>query len=295
MLTTIHTSAVNGLAAMSVFLEVNASEIHSQEEKTVFLMVGLPDNAVRESKLRVEGALQNSGFRLPTREKYTVNFAPADVRKEGSGYDLPLAIGILASLKQIPTESLNRYVFVGELGLDGSVRAVKGALSIAIKAREQGFEALFVPKENEREAAVVNKLKVYGVSHLTDVVDFLRGQSSLRPTVVNTREEFFAAQALSTCDFADVKGQEAVKRAFEVAAAGGHNIIVIGSPGCGKSMMAKRVPSILPQLTLSESLETTQIHSVAGVLGSQTSLIAQRPFRSPHHLRCCTHRRRNNL
>ena len=283
MLSTIHTSAVNGLAAMPVFLEVNASELHTQEDKTIFLMVGLPDNAVRESKLRVEGALQNSGYALPNREKYTINFAPADVRKEGSGYDLPLAIGILASLKRIPMESLGRYVFVGELGLDGSIRAVKGALSIAIKAREQGFEALFVPKENEREAAVVNKLKVYGVSHLTEVVDFIKGQSDLQPTVVNTREEFYAAQASCPYDFADVKGQETVKRAFEVAAAGGHNIILIGSPGCGKSMMAKRVPSILPQLTLSESLETTQIHSVAGVLGSQTSLIAQRPFRSPHH------------
>lgn len=283
MLATIHTSAVNGLAAMPVFLEVNATELHSQEDKTLFLMVGLPDNAVRESKLRVEGALQNSGYILPTCEKYTVNFAPADVRKEGSGYDLPLAIGILASLKRIPTDKLKRYVFVGELGLDGSIRAVKGALSIAIKAREQGFEALFVPKENECEAAVVNKLKVYGVSHLSQVVEFIMGKTLLQPTIVNTREEFYAAQANCPYDFADVKGQETVKRAFEVAAAGGHNIILIGSPGCGKSMMAKRVPSILPQLTLSESLETTQIHSVAGTLGSQTSLIAQRPFRSPHH------------
>ena len=271
------------MAAMPVFLEVNANELHSQEDKTIFFMVGLPDNAVRESKLRVEGALQNSGFSLPLREKYTINFAPADVRKEGSGYDLPLAIGMLASLKRIPANNLDKYVFVGELGLDGSVRPVKGALSIAIKAREQGFEALFVPKENEREAAVVNKLKVYGVETLTEVVLFLEGKSQLEPTVVNTREEFYAAQAQCGNDFIDVKGQEAVKRAFEVAAAGGHNIILIGAPGCGKSMMAKRMPSILPQLTLAESLETTQIYSVAGKLGMQTSLIAQRPFRAPHH------------
>ena len=187
MLATIHTSAVNGLAAMPVFLEVNATELHSQEDKTLFLMVGLPDNAVRESKLRVEGALQNSGYILPANEKYTINFAPADVRKEGSGYDLPLAIGILASLKRIPTDKLGRYVFVGELGLDGSIRAVKGALSIAIKARGQGFEALFVPKENEREAAVVNKLNVYGVTHLSQVVDFIMGKTILQPTLVSRK------------------------------------------------------------------------------------------------------------
>ena len=284
MLATIHTSAVNGLTAMPVFLEVNGSELPKEQEvKQIFQMVGLPDNAVRESKLRVEGALQQIKFRLPYNWKYTVNFAPADVRKEGSGYDLPLAIGMLVATGKLACDHLDRYVFVGELGLDGSIRPVKGALSIAIKAREQCFEALFVPKQNEREAAVVNKLKVYGVSSLIEVVAFLQGGLNLQPTIVNTREEFYAAQAASTLDFADVKGQEAVKRAFEVAAAGGHNIILIGSPGCGKSMMAKRLPSILPQLTLAESLETTQIHSVAGKLGSQTSLIAERPFRSPHH------------
>ena len=284
MLATIHTSAVNGLTAMPVFLEVSGSELPKEQEvKQIFQMVGLPDNAVRESKLRVEGALQQIKFRLPYNWKYTVNFAPADVRKEGSGYDLPLAIGMLVATGKLACDHLDRYVFVGELGLDGSIRPVKGALSIAIKAREQGFEALFVPKQNEREAAVVNKLKVYGVSSLIEVVAFLQGGLNLQPTIVNTREEFYAAQAASTLDFADVKGQEAVKRAFEVAAAGGHNIILIGSPGCGKSMMAKRLPSILPQLTLAESLETTQIHSVAGKLGSQTSLIAERPFRSPHH------------
>ena len=282
MLVTIHTSAVNGMTAMPVFLEVNVNDLHSQDDKVLFLMVGLPDNAVRESKLRVEGALQNSGYILPSQKRYMVNFAPADVRKEGSGYDLPLAIGMLAALKMLPAERLRRYVFVGELGLDGSVRPVKGALSIAIKARAQGFEALFVPKANEREAAVVNNLKVYGVSTLSEVVNFLEGKGNLEPTVVNTREEFYAAQTSAADDFIDVKGQEAVKRAFVVAAAGGHNILLIGSPGCGKSMMAKRVPSLLPQLTLAESLETTQIFSIAGKLSSDTSLISERPFRSPH-------------
>lgn len=199
MLATIHTSAVNGLTAMPVFLEVNGSELPKEQEvKQIFQMVGLPDNAVRESKLRVEGALQQIKFRLPYNWKYTVNFAPADVRKEGSGYDLPLAIGMLVATGKLACDHLDRYVFVGELGLDGSIRPVKGALSIAIKAREQGFEALFVPKQNEREAAVVNKLKVYGVSSLIEVVAFLQGGLNLQPTIVNTREEFYAAQAAST-------------------------------------------------------------------------------------------------
>lgn len=283
MLVKINTSAVNGLTAMPVFLEVNSKQMQRQESDSLFLMVGLPDNAVRESRLRVEGALQSSGIIMPERTRYTINFAPADVRKEGSGYDLPLAIGLLASLERISTARLDRFVLVGELGLDGSVRPVKGALSIAIKARAQGFEGLIVPKANVREAAVVNKLKVYGAENLSEVINFLDGKQEMLPTVINTREEFYAAQSQFPFDFADVKGQESVKRAFEIAAAGGHNIMLIGSPGCGKSMMAKRLPSILPQLTLAESLETTQIHSVAGKLSTTTSLISQRPFRSPHH------------
>lgn len=283
MLAKINTSAVNGLTAMPVFIEVNSKQMQRQESDNLFLMVGLPDNAVRESRLRVEGALQSAGVQMPERIRYTINFAPADVRKEGSGYDLPLAIGLLATLERLSCEKLERFVLVGELGLDGSIRPVKGALSIAIKARAQGYEGLIVPQANAREAAVVNRLKVYGASHLSEVINFLNGDYDLPQTIVNTREEFYAAQAASGPDFADVKGQETVKRAFEVAAAGGHNIMLIGSPGCGKSMMAKRMPSILPQLTLAESLETTQIHSVAGKLSSETSLVTQRPFRSPHH------------
>lgn len=283
MLAKINTSAVNGLTAMPVFIEVSSKQMQRQESDNQFFMVGLPDNAVRESRLRVEGALQSSGIIMPERTRYTINFAPADVRKEGSGYDLPLAIGLLASLERISAARLEKFVLVGELGLDGSIRPVKGALSIAIKAREQGYEGLVVPLANVREAAVVNRLKVYGASHLAEVVNFLDGKYDMSPTTVNTREEFYAAQSGLGPDFADVKGQETVKRAFEVAAAGGHNIMLIGSPGCGKSMMAKRMPSILPQLTLAESLETTQIHSIAGKLSSDTSLVSQRPFRSPHH------------
>lgn len=276
MLVTTHTAAVNGLTAMQVFIEVNMSK------GIDFFMVGLPDSAVRESRMRVESALSNSGLHLP-QAKITVNFAPANERKEGSGYDLPLAIGMLAAAKMVANDKLSTCMLVGELGLDGMLRPVKGALPIAIKARSQGYETLIVPKENVREAAVVNRLKVYGASHLTEVVDFLNGKATLQATEVDTRKEFFEAQTDYPFDFVDVKGQENVKRAFEVAAAGGHNLILIGSPGCGKSMMAKRIPSILPQLTLSESLETTQIHSVAGKLEANTSLIARRPFRSPHH------------
>lgn len=283
LLVKVHSSSLNGMSAMSVVLEVNSSKKNTQDG-ALYFMVGLPDNAVKESRMRVLSALSNTKHALPPNQMYTINFAPADVRKEGSGYDLPLAIGLLAVNKMVKTDLLDKFVFVGELGLDGSIRPIRGGLSIAIKARAEGFEGLIVPKANEREAAVVNRLKVYGAERLTDVIAFLNGNTdSLQQTIVNTREEFYAAQINTPLDFADVKGQENVKRAFEVAAAGGHNILIVGSPGCGKSMMAKRIPSILPQLTLAESLETTQIHSVAGKLGSETSLVSQRPFRSPHH------------
>ena len=249
-----------------------------------FSIVGLPDNAVKESQERILAAIRLNGLRLPAKS-VVVNLAPADLRKEGSGFDLPIAVSILHSCEMFCLDGgiISRSMFVGELGLDGAILPIKGALPISIKARSMGLDYLFVPKENEREAAVVDHLKVYGVSKLREVIDFLQGNLSLQPTEVDTRKEFFSRQNTFDCDFSEVKGQENVKRSFEVAAAGGHNIILIGSPGCGKSMMAKRLPSILPPLSLRESLETTQIHSIAGKLHRDVSLISQRPFRSPHH------------
>lgn len=280
MLSKVNSAALSGLEAMPVSLEINTMK--SQSQNSLFLMVGLPDSAVRESRTRVESALFNSGFHLPP-VSVTVNFAPADVRKEGSGYDLPLALGLLAANKLVRQEAFGGTMFVGELGLDGSLRPVRGALPIAIKARELGYGNLVVPMANIREAGVVNKLRVFGAERLADVVDWLAGKAGLAEAKIDTRGEFLAADDGDSPDFADVKGQQQVKRACEVAAAGGHNILLVGSPGCGKSMIAKRIPSILPKLTLSESLETTQIHSVAGKLGSGTSLITRRPFRAPHH------------
>lgn len=276
MLVKIFSAAVQGIEATTVTIEVNLTR------GTKFFLVGLPDNAVKESHERILSALQVNGYKFPVAQ-IIINMAPADIRKEGSAYDLPLAIGIMAANGTVSGEKLSRYMMIGELSLDGTLQPVKGALPIAIRAREQGFEGLIVPNENVREAAVVNRLKVYGVENLKEVIEFMNDERQLEYTEVNTREEFYAQQNAFEYDFAEVKGQESVKRALEVAAAGGHNLIMIGPPGSGKSMMAKRLPSILPPLSLAESLETTQIHSVAGKLGKNTSLIAHRPFRSPHH------------
>lgn len=281
MLAKISSAALQGLEAYVVNIEADTYEAGAAAR---FCIVGLPDNAVKESQERIHAALRYNGYKLPFKS-VVINLSPADIRKEGSGFDLPMTIALLQSFNfiQCNKERLSRYMFVGELGLDGTVMPVKGALPISIKARELGYEALFVPEENAREAAVVNNLKVFGVSNVMDVIQYLNGTTALEPTEVNTREEFYSQLYDFPYDFDEVKGQENVKRAFEVAAAGGHNLILVGSPGCGKSMMAKRLPSILPPLTLSESLETTQIHSIAGKLKKDSSLISQRPFRSPHH------------
>jgi len=276
MLVKIFCAAVMGLEATTITIEVNMTR------GVMFHLSGLADTAVKESYDRIRAAMVNVGFKPPTAD-LTINLSPADIRKEGSGYDLPLAIGILAAHGKVSETVLADYMMIGELGLDGKLKPVSGALPVAIRARKEKFKGLFVPRENAREAAVVNNLAVYGMDNLSDVISFLNGDGQYEPTVVDTRREFYEQQYSFDLDFADVKGQESVKRALEVAAAGGHNLMMIGSPGSGKSMMAKRLPSILPPLSLAESLETTQIHSVAGKLSSGTSLISQRPFRSPHH------------
>lgn len=285
MLAKVYSASVQGLEAQQVTIEVNSSR------GIRFILVGLPDSAVKESHERIAAALENSGFPFPSTQ-ITVNLAPANVRKVGSGFDLPIAVGILAATGKVSMEGLNNVMMVGELSLDGSLQPICGALPIAIRARALGYESLFVPVQNVREAAVVDKLKVYGVSSLSEVIGILNGTLVPEPENIDTRRDFYDRQNDFDLDFADVKGQQSVKRAIEVAAAGGHNLIMIGPPGSGKSMMAKRIPSILPPLTLQESLETTQIHSVAGKLQTppaeadgvrHCSLIATRPFRSPHH------------
>jgi magnesium chelatase family protein len=275
MLVKVFGSAVFGVEASTITVEVNI------DKGIGYHLVGLPDNAIKESSYRISAALNNNNYKLPGK-KITINMAPADLRKEGSAYDLTLAIGILAASNQLKSEKLGDYLIMGELSLDGSLQPIKGALPIAIKAREEGFKGFILPKQNAKEAAIVSNLQVFGVENITDVIEFFDDKKTLEPTIIDTRAEFYKNLQNPEFDFADVKGQESVKRSMEIAAAGGHNIILVGPPGSGKTMLSKRLPSILPPMTLQEALETTKIHSVVGRL-KDTGLMCERPFRSPHH------------
>ena len=281
MLVKTHASAVLGVDAQPITVEVNAGG-PVPENKPWYNVIGLPDSAIREGSYRVETALRNSGFRN-LRLRTIINLAPADVRKEGAAYDLPIAVAYLQATRQICTERLSDYLIMGELSLGGEVRPIRGALPIAIRARQQGYRGILLPKENAREAAIVDKLEVYGVDSLRQAADFLTAATELAPTQVDTRAEFERERTAFELDFSDVRGQETTKRALTIAAAGGHNVILIGPPGAGKTMLARRLPTILPPLTLHEALETTKIHSVSGTLGKDCALLTSRPFRSPHH------------
>ncbi|EAP86140.1 YifB family Mg chelatase-like AAA ATPase [Croceibacter atlanticus] len=276
MLIKVFGSAVFGVEATTITVEVNV------DKGIGYHLVGLPDKAIQESSYRIAAALKNVGYKLPGK-KITLNMAPADMRKEGSAYDLTLALGILIASSQIKAEQIAKYIIMGELSLDGSLQPIKGALPIAIKAREEGFEGFILPSQNAKEAAIVDGLKVYGVDNISQVIDFFDRDIKLEQTIIDTRKEFYKILDHPEFDFADVKGQESIKRCMEIAAAGGHNIILIGPPGSGKTMLSKRLPSILPPMSLKEALETTKIHSVSGRMREHSGLMAERPFRSPHH------------